>query len=240
MKKLLIAILLSGGLFLGASLLDNNLTQPVFAADDVGENEGGGDESTSIEDVKLNFGQVAKDNEVIGTTDYDPEDGAAGFGALMGQILRIVVTVAGLILFIYLLWGGLGWITAGGDKSKVEAARNRITQSIIGMIVLAGTIAIFAIMQSALNFEIFTFTGGTRYSGGGSGGNSGSGNGGNSSCVITGDQLNAGKISSYCSQGEVLVKCVAPDEHLNYNHNDPCDCVDGEEYQQPNVDFDSC
>ena len=31
--------------------------------------------------------------------------------------------------------GGMQWITSGGDKTKLEAARKRITYAIIGLIV---------------------------------------------------------------------------------------------------------
>ncbi len=110
------------------------------------------------ETIELNFGEVAKDNDVIGTENYEPDDGEAGFGALLGQILTIVVTIGAIIVIIMLLWGGLEWVTSGGDKAKIEKARTRIMQSIIGMIVLAATIAIFMMLQVFLDFELITLT----------------------------------------------------------------------------------
>lgn len=144
MKKLLIAFLIGLGIFFSYTTLANHSYSQVFAQ----------------ADVQLDFGGIAKDKEVIGTADYNPADGGAGFGALIGRILNIVIVIAALMLFLMLLWGGFEWITSGGDKGKVEKARNRITQSIIGMIVLAATIAIFAILQTALGFEVLTFTAG--------------------------------------------------------------------------------
>lgn len=144
MKKILIAILLSTSLFLGISF--NNSIKPVLAQDD----------------VQLNFGQTAKDQDVIGTTEYNPEDGSTGFASFVGRILTIILTIAALILFVMLLWGGVEWITSGGDKSKVEKARNRISQSIIGMIVLAATIALFSLLQIAFDFKVLNFTNNTK------------------------------------------------------------------------------
>ncbi len=144
MKKLLIAFLIGLGIFFSYTTLASHSYSQVFAQ----------------ADVQLDFGGIAKDKEVIGTADYNPADGGAGFGALIGRILNIVIVIAALMLFLMLLWGGFEWITSGGDKGKVEKARNRITQSIIGMIVLAATIAIFAILQTALGFEVLTFTAG--------------------------------------------------------------------------------
>lgn len=109
------------------------------------------------EPLELNFGDVAKDREIVGTANYEPEDGEAGFAALLGQILGIVSTIAVIILLIMLLWGGIEWITAGGDKSKIEKARNRITQSILGIIVLASVVVLFMIVQNLLGFQLFEF-----------------------------------------------------------------------------------
>lgn len=260
MKKILIAILLSGGLFLTSSIFTINTNQKVFAQSACTHNgecinnqlcycpaggtvcedghvsfvfDGECGDDTVETNIQLNIGQVAKDKGIVGTTNYEPEDGAAGFGALMGQILRIVVTVAALMLFIYLLWGGLGWITAGGDKGKVEAARNRITQSIIGMIVLAGTIALFSIMQSALNFQVFNFTGGS---------NTGDGSGsGSSACTITGQMVNDGGNGNYCTNGgAAMVKCIAPEGIYQSNHYTPCYCVDGVEFNRADLNFGLC
>lgn len=80
-------------------------------------------------------------------------DPGAGFapdiGRLINAILSFVMVIAALLVFIYLIWGGIEWITSGGDKGKTENARNKITSAIIGLIVLAAS---YAILQLALNF----------------------------------------------------------------------------------------
>lgn len=79
-----------------------------------------------------------------------PEQGFANsIGALITALLNFVMLIAALLVFLYLIWGGIEWITSGGDKSKTESARNKITAAIIGLIVLAAS---YAILQLALNF----------------------------------------------------------------------------------------
>ena len=79
-----------------------------------------------------------------------PEDGfATSIGSLISGLLNFVMLIAALLVFLYLIWGGIEWITSGGDKSKTEGARNKITAAIIGLIVLAAS---YAILQLALNF----------------------------------------------------------------------------------------
>lgn len=75
------------------------------------------------------------------------------FGALITGVLDFVIIIAALLVFIYLIWGGIEWITSGGDKGKTEDARNKITSAIIGLIILAAS---WAILTVVLNFLGYT------------------------------------------------------------------------------------
>ena len=81
------------------------------------------------------------------------------FGSWITAILSLVMTIAGLLLLLYLIWGGVEWITSGGDKGKVESARNKITNAIIGIIVLAASVAIFVFVQNMIGIQVITFEG---------------------------------------------------------------------------------
>lgn len=65
-------------------------------------------------------------------------------GDLISAGVSAIIVIAGLLTFIMLVWGGLEWLTSGGDKSKYEAARNRITSALIGLAIVS---AAWAIMQ---------------------------------------------------------------------------------------------
>ncbi|OGJ37486.1 MAG: hypothetical protein A2383_00480 [Candidatus Pacebacteria bacterium RIFOXYB1_FULL_39_46] len=82
-----------------------------------------------------------------------------GFGGFMSTLMSAIMVVAVLVAFIYLLLGALGWITSEGDKSKLESSRNKITQALIGLIVLASTTALFILLQKFLNICILDFGG---------------------------------------------------------------------------------
>ncbi len=68
----------------------------------------------------------------------------------LGRLIEIgasaILIVGGLAFLLYLLMGGFTWITAGGDKSKVESARNMITQGIIGIAILASVFALYGVI----------------------------------------------------------------------------------------------
>lgn len=47
-------------------------------------------------------------------------------------ILFIVATIASLF---FLIFGGIKWITSGGDKGKVEESRNMLVAAAVGLII---------------------------------------------------------------------------------------------------------
>jgi len=80
------------------------------------------------------------------------------FANLIVTLWRTAVTLGGLALLVMLIFGGFEWITAGGDKGKIESARDRITQSIIGLLVLLGTVAISVFIGNAFGIKLLTPT----------------------------------------------------------------------------------
>jgi len=50
--------------------------------------------------------------------------------------------------------GGLTWITAGGDKTKLEKARDQITQAIIGLIIVGATYALASLVAHFFGLKL--------------------------------------------------------------------------------------
>lgn len=78
-----------------------------------------------------------------------PEGYATTFGALLSFVLRATLAIGALLVFAYLVLGGIEYITSGGDKGKTEKARDKITSAVIGLIILAAS---WAILNLALSF----------------------------------------------------------------------------------------
>ncbi len=84
--------------------------------------------------------------------------GSSGtFGGFISGLLTAVMAIAALMLLLYLIWGAMDWITAAGDNSKIQKARDKITQGIIGMIVLSSTVAVFMMIQEFLGIQVLRF-----------------------------------------------------------------------------------
>jgi len=80
---------------------------------------------------------------------------ATDFGTMFSSILNVVMLIAAVLVFAYLIFGGIQWITSGGDKSKAEEARNKITAAIIGLIIVAASYAIINLVVNFLGFGSF-------------------------------------------------------------------------------------
>jgi len=84
--------------------------------------------------------------EIGGTNLNIPDSIPHGGLGLLETLLQRTVPVflfAGICLvLIYIVWGGIQWITASGDKQKLTNARSKITWAVIGLIVIFLSFAI--------------------------------------------------------------------------------------------------
>lgn len=55
---------------------------------------------------------------------------------LIGPFVNFLFIIAVVAALLYLVWGGLKWLTSGGDKTAVQAAREHILAAIIGLVII--------------------------------------------------------------------------------------------------------
>jgi len=56
--------------------------------------------------------------------------------AIINKLLPMLFAAAGLILFFFLIAGGFDLLTSGGDPKKAESAKGKLTNAIIGFIII--------------------------------------------------------------------------------------------------------
>ena len=56
-------------------------------------------------------------------------------GSLVGAIIQVLLIIAILMCVFFLIWGGIRWITSGGDKGRIDQARGTIVAAIVGLII---------------------------------------------------------------------------------------------------------
>lgn len=72
---------------------------------------------------------------------------------ISGSISLILIVVS-LVFFFILIFGGLKWITSGGDEKKVAAARSGITNALIGLVVIFAAWAIMTLIGTIFGISI--------------------------------------------------------------------------------------
>ena|SRR3990167_4670805 len=75
---------------------------------------------------------------------------------LVVSFIRIAYFAAGLFFLIQVVVGGISWINAGGDPKALEAARTRITNAVIGVVIVVAAFALTVIVLSILGINIFS------------------------------------------------------------------------------------
>lgn len=75
---------------------------------------------------------------------------SAGFSAIVGLLTLIAV-----LWFIFqLVTGALQWIGSGGEKAGLEQARQKISNGILGLIIVVASIAVVSVIGTFLGFDI--------------------------------------------------------------------------------------
>jgi hypothetical protein len=67
-------------------------------------------------------------------------------GEFISKMVSVGIIVAGLAVFLYLVWGGIQWLTSGGDKAKLEEAKQRLSNAIVGLTIVVISWAVWLII----------------------------------------------------------------------------------------------
>jgi len=78
-------------------------------------------------------------------------------GTLISGLVGFLLMVATVWTFIQLILGGLSWISSGGDKGLLEAAREKIINAIIGLFIVMAAWAIFLLLLQFFGMSNGTF-----------------------------------------------------------------------------------
>jgi len=67
--------------------------------------------------------------------------GNAGIGSnslaeVIGQVVRAVLSVLGLVALVIFIIAGFQWMTSGGNKEKIESAQKLMGAAVIGLVII--------------------------------------------------------------------------------------------------------
>lgn len=64
-------------------------------------------------------------------------------GSFLKNFLQITLAIGAITAFLYLLWGGLEYIASGGNQDRTKSAKEKITQALTGLAILAAAWALW-------------------------------------------------------------------------------------------------
>lgn len=86
-----------------------------------------------------------------------------GLEGIFENLITSLLGLGGILLFIYLIMGGIKYITAGGNPKNVESAQNTLTFAVLGIIAVALSFLVLKFLGvitgnlNILNFQITIF-----------------------------------------------------------------------------------
>lgn len=98
-----------------------------------------------------NFGQG--NLEAVGkSAGLQTGSGAAGdrLPIIVGNLIRTFISLLGVIFLVLIVYGGWLWLTARGDKERVEKAKDTITRAVIGIVIVVGAYTLTSFVLSRL------------------------------------------------------------------------------------------
>ncbi|KKT40514.1 hypothetical protein A3K29_00975 [Candidatus Collierbacteria bacterium RIFOXYB2_FULL_46_14] len=79
----------------------------------------------------------------------------ATLAKLINPLIYNVLIISGLIAFIVIIIAGFNYVSAGGDKGKIEQAQNMLNYSIIGLILVVLAFLITRVIGAIFGFKFF-------------------------------------------------------------------------------------
>lgn len=95
-------------------------------------------------------------NPVLPSSLGENPDPVSYLQELFPRIVTLILIIGSLVFFFYLIIGAIQWTSSGGDKQAVESARGKITNALLGMVILFAVFAIIKILEGFFNTKILT------------------------------------------------------------------------------------
>ncbi|MFH0873733.1 MAG: IPT/TIG domain-containing protein, partial [Candidatus Komeilibacteria bacterium] len=96
--------------------------------------------------------------------------GSQDLKVTIGNIVQIAIGFLGILLILYLLYGGFIWMTSGGNEDKIDQAKRIIVSAVVGLVLVLASFAIATFIISNLQKAVSPGTGTGTGGGGGGGG----------------------------------------------------------------------
>jgi succinate dehydrogenase/fumarate reductase cytochrome b subunit len=110
--------------------------------------------------LSISTASAALENPVIGEelgkkASQGSDSANEAFASYFISLWNAIIAIGAILVLVFFMWGAVEWIASGGDKGKLESARNRITQAIIGLVILVGSYVLLGFISQIFFGESF-------------------------------------------------------------------------------------
>lgn len=74
--------------------------------------------------------------------------------AFLPKLITISLIIAAIVFVFVMLVSGISWMLSGGDKQKIEEARSRLTNGLVGFIIVLSVFAITGVIEVLFGINI--------------------------------------------------------------------------------------
>ncbi len=79
-------------------------------------------------------------------------------GSVIGGLVRLVLMLAAIIFFFMFVMGGIKWIMSEGDKTKLDTARQQITNALVGLAIIFVAWAIIVLLNQLFDIDLMSLS----------------------------------------------------------------------------------
>ncbi len=76
--------------------------------------------------------------------------GTTNIPTVIGRVVRTAIGIMGALFLAAFIYGGIQWMTAGGEADRVKKARTTLTNALIGLLIVGFSYTILATLFGAL------------------------------------------------------------------------------------------
>ncbi|MBI2465267.1 hypothetical protein HYV64_03930 [Candidatus Shapirobacteria bacterium] len=80
-----------------------------------------------------------------------------GLECLFGNILQVIVGLAGIIFFVMFINGGFQYLFSSGDQKRVATASSTLTMSILGLVGVVSSYLILQLIKKITGADVTNF-----------------------------------------------------------------------------------
>lgn len=76
---------------------------------------------------------------------------------LVHKIIAFLFIAGGFLCLLFLLWGGIQYITSGGKDEKIQKATHTVRNALIGLVIIILSFTIIAVVGSVMNRDLIPY-----------------------------------------------------------------------------------